>query len=76
MSATFQPGRTYQTRSACDHDCIFSVTVTRRTAKSVWFTYRGDEKRAKIHVYSDVETFYPFGQYSMAAIMSADRQNA
>ena len=27
MSTTFQVGRTYSTRSICDHECIHSVTI-------------------------------------------------
>jgi hypothetical protein len=34
----FEVGRTYSTRSVCDHNCIFSYTVTRRTDKTVWLT--------------------------------------
>ena len=30
--AQFQVGKTYATRSACDHDCIFSFTILARTA--------------------------------------------
>jgi hypothetical protein len=69
----FVVGEEYYDRSSCDYDCIFRVTVTKRTAKSVWFMYHGTEKRAKIHQWSGVETFMPFGSYSMAAVMSADR---
>jgi hypothetical protein len=72
----FVPGTTYQTRSLCDYDCIYSVTVTRRTAKSVWFKYHGKEKRAKISNYDGVESFKPFGSYSMAPTIRANKKIA
>lgn len=72
----FEVGTEYYDRSSCDYDCIFRVTVTKRTDKSVWFMYHGEEKRAKIHVWSGVESFKPFGSYSMAAVMSADRPSS
>ena len=34
MSA-FQVGNTYTTRSICDHNCIISVTIAKRTEKTV-----------------------------------------
>jgi hypothetical protein len=73
MSNTFKAGQTYTTRSACDHECIFSATVISRTAKTVKISVHGKTKSRKIHVWDGVEHFYPFGQYSMAAIMSADK---
>lgn len=66
----FEAGKTYQTRSACDHDCIIRVTVAKRTAKTVTTpvgtTFRVSE-------YQGVEQFRPWGNYSMAPIISADR---
>lgn len=32
---TFKVGRTYRTRSICNHDCIVELTVTKRTAHFV-----------------------------------------
>ena len=31
----FEVGKTYYTRSACDHNCIYRFTVISRTAKMV-----------------------------------------
>ena len=79
-TAKFEAGTTYYARSACDWDCIYRVTVVRRTAKSVWITdphSDGKPKRRAIVDYGDgVERFYPFGRYSMAAVMRADRTAA
>lgn len=33
--AQFEAGKTYTTRSICDHDCIISLTVIKRTAKTI-----------------------------------------
>ena len=72
----FQTGKTYFTRSICNHDCIFRFEILRRTAKSVWIfdpDERGRTTRRQIEVWNGVETFYPHGHYSMAAIISADK---
>ena len=34
----FAPGKTYWTRSICDSDCIFKITIAKRTAKFVTTT--------------------------------------
>lgn len=65
----FQPGQTYQTRSIGDHDCIIRVTVAKRTAKTVT-TPVGTTFR--LFEYEGVERFRPWGNYSMAPIISAD----
>lgn len=73
----FEAGRTYWTRSICDYDCIHRVTIVRRTAKSVWIAERdGSESRRAISVWDGVEHIYPFGKYSMCAIIGADRAEA
>ena len=46
--AQFEVGKTYYTRSICNHDCIFSVKVIKRTAKTVVVLKDGEEKRCKI----------------------------
>ena len=66
----FQPGQTYYTRSVADYDTIVRVTVAKRTDKTI-VTAGGD--RLKINVWNDVEQVKPWGSYSMAPIVSADR---
>jgi hypothetical protein len=73
MTTQFQIGQTYYDRSACDHECIFSFTITARTAKTVTFIRHGETKRRGLSVWNGVETFKPFGTYSMCAVVSADR---
>lgn len=71
----FQVGKTYFARSMCDSDCIFSFVIHSRTAKSVTVDVHGKRVRRGLTVsaYDGVEQFKPFGSYSMAAIIRADK---
>lgn len=70
----FEIGRTYSTRSACDHECIFEFTVTKRTAKTVTFKYLDGEitRRVTDRHTGDSEACLPLGNYSMAPFLTAD----
>jgi hypothetical protein len=69
----FEVGNTYSTRSACDHECIFSYTVKKRTAKFLWLeNKRGEQKRRGIYAHSGIEYCKPEGTYSMCPVISAD----
>lgn len=72
----FEVGKIYYCRSACNHNCIFAWKVYKRTAKFVWLTdKRGkDIGRRKVSIFGDIEKAYPEGQYSMAPVISADRE--
>lgn len=74
MTTQFEVGKTYATRSICDHDCIYSFTILARTPKSVTVKVSGETVRRGLKVWSGVEQFKPFGTYSMCAVISADRQ--
>jgi len=67
-----QVGKTYSTRSACDHDCIISVMIEKRTAKTVSVTVRGEKKTFRIGVCDDAEFIKPWGYYSMAPVVTAN----
>lgn len=67
----FKPGKTYSTRSVCDHDCIISVTVAKRTAKTIT-TDAG--KTFRVSEYNGAEFVKPWGSYSMAPIVDATQQ--
>lgn len=69
MTITFEVGRTYWTRSACDHNCIITATIAKRTAKTVTTT---EGKRFGVRIWNGVETFQPWGRYSMAPVIGAD----
>ena len=66
----FETGKTYYTRSVADYDTIVSVTVAKRTDKTI-VTAAGD--RLRINVWQGVEQVKPWGSYSMAPIVGADR---
>jgi hypothetical protein len=67
----FETGQTYSTTSICNHEVVYSFKILRRTAKSIWTEVDGQVVRRAIEIYRDAETFYPFGKYSMAAIIRA-----
>jgi hypothetical protein len=69
----FEIGKTYATRSICDHDCIFSFTIKSRTDKTVTIDVRGKTMRRGLQLWDGVEQFKPFGNYSMCAIIRADK---
>ena len=76
MSAVFQIGETYYARSIGDSDCVFTWTVTARTARFVTFTVFGEERRVGVSTenpYVEGEVAYPLGRYSMAPMARADR---
>jgi hypothetical protein len=66
----FETGKTYYTRSVADYDTIVRVTVAKRTDKTI-VTAAGD--RLKIKVWDGIEQVKPWGSYSMAPIVGADR---
>ena len=67
---TFTPGKTYWTRSICDYDCIFKITIAKRTANFVTTT---EGKRLGVAIWNGVEQVKPHGNYSMCAIIGADK---
>ena len=69
---SFQTGTEYSTRSICDSECVFTVNIIRRTAKSVWIKdMNGETVRRSIQVVDGVEEFFPYGKYSMAPVIKA-----
>ncbi len=73
MTTTFELGKTYETRSICDHECKIRVVVASRTAK---FITDMDGKRYGVTVWDGIEQVRPWGRYSMAPIIGADQQIA
>ena len=73
----FETGRTYTMRSIGDYDCVWTYTVTERTAQTITITDGKETKRCRISKraseYRGAETVYPLGQYSMAPALSADK---
>ena len=70
---TFEIGKKYFDTSACDHNCVFVIEITKRTAKTVTFLRDGKERRAKIHSDERGEYIIP-ERYSMAPVFRASRE--
>ena len=45
----FEIGKEYFDRSACNHDCIFTIKIIKRTEKTVTFERNGKTRRAKLN---------------------------
>lgn len=73
MTARFEVGKTYGTRCIGDHNIIYTVTVTKRTDKTV--TIVGDSnKRCKIHIDNNGDEFIIPERYSMAPVFRATKE--
>lgn len=73
--STFKVGATYSARSLCDYDCIWTWTVTKRTAKFITLADdRGEVRRVGVSVWDGAEIARPFGSYSMAPSIHADHE--
>jgi hypothetical protein len=63
--------------SPCDHNCIWTYTVTARTAQTITITDGKQTKKCRINKmyseYNKVETVFPLGQYSMCPILTAEK---
>ena len=70
--AQFEIGKEYKSRSIGDYDCIFTILITGRTAKTVSYNYLGRSRRSMIHVDQDGEWIQP-DRYSMAPTFRASR---
>jgi hypothetical protein len=73
---TFQAGRTYYGRSVCDHDCVITVEVISRTAKTIKAKTARGVQTFRVSEYNGTEQVRPWGSYSMAPIVGADRELA
>jgi len=56
--STFVVGKTYTTRSVCDHDCIISATIVKRTAKTVTLVSGTTPTCAFVIQHSDDDSTY------------------
>lgn len=71
----FTVGVTYVMRSACDHQMRKLYTVVGRSAKFVTVEDSdGKRKRVGVRVHRGVECCLPWGSYSMAPVLHADRE--
>lgn len=73
-STEFLVGASYSVRSLGDWDCVWTFTVAKRTAKFVTLVdAHGDTYRVGVSTWDGVERCNPFGRYSMAPTLSADK---
>ena len=63
----FEIGKEYFDRSACNHDCIFTIKIIKRTEKTVTFERNGKTRRAKLFFDERGEYIIP-ERYSMAPV--------
>ena len=75
---TFEIGKTYSMSSPCDQNCIWTYTVTARTAQTITITDGKQTKKCRISkqysAYIKAETVFPLGQYSMCPILTAEKE--
>lgn len=69
----FEIGKEYFDRSACNHDCIFTIKIIKRTEKTVTFERNGKTRRAKLYEDGNGEYIIP-DHYSMACVYRAERE--
>ena len=69
----FEVGKAYYSRSICNHECIFTIEVVKRTEKSVTYIYDGKQRRSMIKTDESGEYIKP-DRYSMAPTFRADRE--
>ena len=75
MTINFKTGKTYSTRSIGDYNCEYAFEIIDRTAKTIKTEVYGKIVTKRVNIYNDIEFFRPFGNYSMAAIISADKES-
>ena len=69
----FEIGNEYFDRSACNHDCIFTIKIIKRTEKTVTFERNGNTRRAKLFFDEHGEYIIP-ERYSMAPVFRAENE--
>lgn len=73
----FEVGKEYSVRSICNHECVWTYKIVKRTGCTVTI-YDGEKAKTcrinkKISEYRGAESIYPNGNYSMCAILSAEQ---
>ena len=69
----FEIGKEYFDRSACNHDCIFTIKIIKHTEKTVTFERNGKTRRAKLFFDERGEYIIP-ERYSMAPVFRAENE--
>lgn len=68
----FEIGQTYWVESG---PVVFEFTIVSRTVKFITYTQRNDSRQVRVGIsnYDGMERAMPFGRFSMAPQISADR---
>ena len=73
---SFEVGKTYSASSACNHECVWYVTILKRTAKTISFKDLHSDKiiTRRVRNFNDcgIESCLFLGDYSMAPTIMAD----
>lgn len=70
----FEVGHSYSATSACDHECVWTFEVIKRTAKFITLRENsGEIRRVGVRTHDDHEYASPFGTYSMAPVIVSGR---
>lgn len=69
----FEVGKNYSCTSACNHECVWTFKVIKRTDKTVTLQQSGKSETItrRPYLYDDSENIRPLGNYSMAPIIRA-----
>lgn len=74
----FEIGKTYTMASPCDRNCVWTYTVTKRTAKTITISDGTETKTCRVNTQvsedRNAETIFPLGRYSMCPALSADKE--
>lgn len=69
----FEVGKTYETASICDSECIFKIKVIKRSKKSITIKWQNEEVRRKVYIEEGIEKMR-IERYSMAPVFSANKE--
>ncbi len=74
MPKKFKVNGNYSMKSICDHNCIWIVTVLKRTAQFVTLKIDNQKEpvRCKVRIHNDIEVCSPLGNYSMSPVLAAE----
>lgn len=73
-SASFVVGKSYSTRSAGNHECVFSWTITARKGQMLTLKDAdGAVSRRKVLSNEEGELCFPMGKFSMCPVIRACR---
>jgi hypothetical protein len=73
----FEAGKTYETRSNTDWECIISAEIVRRTDRTLVIKTRTNPEGKRVKIYrsnyngSAYEYFLPWGNFSLSPVITA-----